>query len=323
MYSRVLVPLDRSVFAEHALPHAVAMAKRSAGTIHLVLVHTTVRPDAVPMAPVILDRSFDEMLLSEERDYLESVARRLGAEHGVSVATALLEGNIAREISQYTRRSEIEIIVMSTHGRGGFHRAWLGSIADRLVRRLRVPVLLVRPPAAGGTPRPVNGFANVLVALDGSPVAEAALDAAARLPLLPGTRCTLLRVALAPVLTTTPYIPEGAGVDFEAMDAQARQAENYLDRVARRSHEDWPVIEKDVIIVFSPAEAILERAAEINADLLVVGSHGRGPFSRAVLGSVADKVIRGANVPVFMFPARALSWERALAGDSFAETVAG
>jgi nucleotide-binding universal stress UspA family protein len=323
MFSNILVPLDRSIFAEHALPHAVAMAKRSGGTLHLVLVHTTVRPDAVPMAPVVLDRSFDEMLLSEERDYLESVARRLGAEHGVSVATAQLEGNISREISRYVRRNDIEIVTLSTHGRGGFHRAWLGSVADRLLRRLRVPVLLVRPPAAGGVPRPVNGFASVLVALDGSTVAEAALSAASRLPLLPGARCTMLRVAVAPVLTTTPYLPEGQGVDFEAMDERARQAELYLEHLARRCHEDWPTIEKDVVIVFSPAEAILERAAEVNADLIVVGSHGRGPFSRAVLGSVADKVIRGANVPVFMFPARALAWERALAGDSFVEAVAG
>lgn len=318
MFTRILVPLDRSGFSEHALPLAVAVAKRSGGTVHLVHVHDAIRPEAVRPAMFVFETALDSRLVNEERDYIESVARRLGIEHGVSVTTALVYGNVAAEIAHYVRRADIDLVVMTTHGRGGFHRAWLGSNTDKLLRRLRVPILLVRPPAAPSQPRAVDAFANVLVAMDGSRVAEAALDSAAELPRTNKARCTLMRVIIAPILTTSTYVPE-QHFDVDVLDAKLDEGSTYLEREARRANDSWPVIERDVIAVFSPAEAILERAAEINADLIVIGTHARGPVARTLLGSVADKVIRGANVPVFVFPARALAWDRILSGERFEE----
>jgi nucleotide-binding universal stress UspA family protein len=319
VFTRILVPLDRSAFSEHALPLAVAVAKRSAGTIHLVHVHDAIRPQAVRPAMFAFETALDARIVSEERDYLESVARRLGLEHGVSVTTTVVHGSPASEIAHYVRRVDCDLVVMTTHGRGGFHRAWLGSNTDKLLRRLRVPMLLVRPPAAPVAPRSVTGFGNVLIAMDGSRVAEAALDSAAGLPLAEGARCTLLRIVTAPILTTdSTYVSEDY-FDVDLLDANLREGADYLDREARRAADHWPVIERDVIAVFSPAEAILERAAETNADLIVIGTHARGPVARTLLGSVADKVIRGANVPVFVFPARALAWDRVLSGEMFEE----
>jgi len=315
MYNRILVPVDRSAFAENALVHAVAVAKRSGGAIHLVMVHTSVRPEAVRPAPVVFETGFDSLLVREEEEYLEALARSLSADHGVNVNTMLLEGAVSNAISRHTREAGIDLVVMSTHGHGGLKRAWLGSNADRLLRRLRVPMLLVRPLDSITPVAAVESYRNVLIALDGSSIAEAALGAVAGLPFAEDATCTLLRIAVAPMLPTSPYVPDAARENRELTEERNEEAARYLEAIAPRAAEHWPVIDRHVVSAYRPAEAILEHADRLRADLIVIGTHGRARVARAVLGSVADKVIRGADVPVFVYPGRALAWERALANE--------
>jgi nucleotide-binding universal stress UspA family protein len=306
VYNRILVPVDRSAFAENALPRAVAIARRSGGTIHLVTVHAAFWPEATRPASIGVDAGFDAVLVREEQEYVEALARSVGADHGVATMSALLDGPVASAIARYSRENGIDLIVMSTHGHGGFRRTWLGSTADRLLRRLRVPVLLIRPVDSVTPVRAHGEFHDVLVALDGDTAAERALEAAAELPFAEGARCTLLRVAQVPILPGSSYIPDTARDNRAQLEERTREAGEYLAEIAVEASRSWDVVHQHVIAAHRTADTILDEADGTGADLIVVGTHARGHLGRAVLGSVADKVIRGATVPVLVFPARAV-----------------
>jgi nucleotide-binding universal stress UspA family protein len=306
VYNRILVPLDRSPFAENALPHAIAIAHQSSGTIHLVTVHSVSWPEAGKPATIGVDAGFDSILVREEQEYLEALARSIGADHGVAATDALLDGPVASAVARHSRDADIDLVVMSTHGHGGFRRTWLGSTADRLLRKLRVPILLVRPLDSVTPVGPQRAFHHALVALDGSDPAERALEAAAGLPFAPNARCTLLRIAPMPVMPGSSFVPDTARANREELDERTRKAAEYLQSMADVAGRHWDVVDQHVVASYRTAESILTEADESGADLIVVGTHGRTHLGRAVLGSVADKVVRGATVPVLVFPARAI-----------------
>jgi nucleotide-binding universal stress UspA family protein len=316
VYNRILVPVDRSAFAENALPWAVAIARQSGGTIHLVIVHTSLWPETARPASVSPGSGFDAVLVREEQEYIEALARSVGADHDVATTAALLDGPVAPAIARYCRENRIGLVVMSTHGHGGFKRAWLGSTADRLLRRLRVPVLLIRPADSIAPPSPQREFHDALVALDGDPAAEHALYAAVGLPFASAARCTLLRVAQVPIMPGSSFIPDTARDNREEMESRAAEAGEYLAVLAIEASHHWDVVHQHVVAAYRTADAILDEADSTGADLIVVGTHARGHLGRAVLGSVADKIIRGATVPVLVFPARALKPRRSPADPS-------
>jgi nucleotide-binding universal stress UspA family protein len=308
MFERIVVPVDRSEFSEAAIPPAIAIAKRTGATLHLVIVRAGLSTLAAQPAPVVIQPDFDIMLEREARAYIDRLADRV-ADSDVRVKADVVDGPVARSILRYARRNHADLIVMTTHGLGGFRRAWLGSVADTLLRWIRIPLLLIRPSDSISPPAPIESFSNVLVALDGSRTAEHAMDRSAGLPFGADSKCTLLRVASAPWIPVSPYLPDTVRVNQEEMEARTTEAERYLDRMANRAAEHWRTIDRHVIGAYRVAETILEDGTEIGADLIVVGTHG-GRLRRAALGSVADKVIRGANVPVFVLPARSAVRER-------------
>jgi nucleotide-binding universal stress UspA family protein len=306
VFNRVLVPVDRSPFAEKAIPFAIAIARRSGARIHFVLVHEGYWPDAVTQSAIGIEAGFDSVIVREEQEYVEALARAAGADHDVCASATVLEGPVAATLARYTRDANIDLVVMSTHGHGGIKRAWLGSVADRLVRRLRVPVLLVRPVDSLEPAHPPDDFHNVLIALDGSEVAEHALATATELPFAPGARCTLLRVAPVSLTTGSSFLPDTARDNNQLIEERTRVAGQYLETVLEMAGAYWETVNRHVVAASRIADAILDEADSTRADLVVVGTRGRTHLGRAVIGSVADKVIRGAAIPVLVYPARAL-----------------
>ena len=151
MYSRILVPLDGSELAEAVLSTAHALAGMGPGTLYLV------RAVAASNEP-------------EARRYLKRLAVYL-REHGVVVEAQALRGQPVAVVVEEAARREVDLIVMSTHGRAGAGRWVLGSVADEVLHRTACPVLLLRTGQAGLAARP----RRVLVPLDGSELAEHAL----------------------------------------------------------------------------------------------------------------------------------------------------
>ncbi|MCB9141469.1 MAG: universal stress protein [Anaerolineales bacterium] len=153
MYTKILVPLDGSRFAEQALPHAMNIAAAGAVEIHLLSVAPLMDDQAssvVDMYPVYVYRDYmvDPTSESERiklglQDYLDHVTRRIKAA-GHEVVTVIRLGQPAEEIISYASESGCEVIVMSTHGRSGIGRWVYGSVADKVLRGSATPVLLVR-----------------------------------------------------------------------------------------------------------------------------------------------------------------------------------
>ncbi len=209
----------------------------------------------------------------------------------------MLEGSVAEALLEHALGEGSDLVVMTTHGHGPASRCWLGSVADQLVHILPIPLLLVHTregvPLPGGEP----AVHKVLVALDGSSMAEQILQPAGSLAKLMGASCTLLR-AVSAVVSYTVYT-EGA-VDAALADRLRAEAHHYLQRVAGSLRGQGFDVRTRVLADAHPATAILNEAAGGEYDLLALETHGRRGLPRLFLGSVADKVVRGATVPVLV-----------------------
>lgn len=297
MSRAILVPVDGSNFAEHALPYALGVARRTAAVLHLGLVHTPVEvlnPN-YPLAAQ-LERQ-DDRLRAWNAGYMEDLVARLRPS-GVDVRPALLEGPVVPTLRRFVEENCVELVIMTTHGRGGVERAWLGSNADGLLRTLEVPLLLVRPSEETREIGPDSDqvFRRVVAAMDGSDMATAALRDAAELGVLGNASITLAHVLEPPVAPFTHYV----GVDPDLLEARKIGARHTLEALLR---EEWlrdRPVNVEVTVDHFPAECLLDLANHANADLIVVGTRGRGPLKRLLLGSVADKVIRGTYRPVLV-----------------------
>lgn len=143
MYKNILVPLDGSELGEAALPQAMDIARCVGATLILMRVPDHPMMEYYIDQPVVLAdlRSRDA---ERARDYLDGVAARLKAE-GIDVLTRVMDGAVADAILDVAATDDVDLIAMATHGRSGFGRFLLGSVADRVTRHAAVPVILVRP----------------------------------------------------------------------------------------------------------------------------------------------------------------------------------
>ena len=301
MPRRVLVPVDGSNFAEHALPYALGIARRTGATLHLALVHvpTEIVSPAYPLADALESR--DAEMREHDSAYMEGLVERLKPS-GVEIHPALLGGRVASALADYVDDARIDLVVMTTHGRGGLQRAWLGSTADSLIRHCMIPLLLVRPSDETREigPESDRAIGTVLAALDGSETSETALRDAFELGITEDAALVLVHALQPPVAAASPYLPHTIQLTHDEMESREEHMKEYLERVA---DQPWLSDRRTTVRVrvdYHPAPAILEIAEEEGADLIALGTHGRGGLRRLVLGSVADKVIRGTHRPVLV-----------------------
>jgi nucleotide-binding universal stress UspA family protein len=291
MLRRIIVPLDGSAFAETAIPAAAALARGLRGHLELVMVHSPALSGPSPTAALAQDariRSFEEA-------YVIQKARSTADAADGPVASSVLDGPVAPTLIEHVRARKADLVVMTTHGRAGLSRFFLGSVADRLVRELHCPILLL-PPEAPQIPEP-GAAARILIPLDGSALAASVLGRAAAV--LPDAALELVRVV---VLPATPLPPEaGWSVPSEILDEELSIAAHYLEDVAATLRARGRVVHTRVLSHWSPAAAIADYAEERHCDLIALATRGESGLQRALLGSVADKIIRSARLPVLVW----------------------
>lgn len=293
MYAQILVPLDGSVFAESALPHALSLAEKTKASVRLAMVN-----EPVDLPPGVWAEAF----LANHAHYLDTITEsvRSRAAPGVSVSSTLLEGEVSKALAAEADVTS-ELIVMSTHGHGGISRMWLGSVADELLRLSPVPVLLIRPQKGeeGAAPEEVKAVRHIVVALDGTPFGEQAIEPALALAESLDAATTLLRAVAFPAMISS-YMPDTVqGNDAFVAEAEG-EARSYLEQLKGELGLSDKDVHYDVRVTARPANGIMEYAESNGADLIAMASHARHGVSRAVLGSVADKVVRGSHVPVLI-----------------------
>jgi nucleotide-binding universal stress UspA family protein len=142
-FRSILLPLDGSPFAEQAIPWAAAIARKARARLRLALVHQSPSPPPLDKSSARLYTKVELAVRKAERQYLREVAGRIRNGGAIQLATASLSGSTAPALAEYVREVGVDLVVMTTHGRSGLQRAWLGSVADHLVRTLEIPMLLI------------------------------------------------------------------------------------------------------------------------------------------------------------------------------------
>lgn len=204
---------------------------------------------------------------------------------GTVVATTTEDISPARSIAEAAHARTGSIVVMATHARSRLGALALGSVAEEVVGLTHQPVVLVGPHAE---PAPLDG-APVVACLDGSPLAEAGLPVAVRL-------AHDLDVPLALVSSVPPSRAPGRSdvLDLGALSVDVVE-EGYLARLARaHGATNWSVVHGD-----DPAATLIDHTRH-GATLLVAATHGRSGLARAVIGSVAIRLVHGATCPVLL-----------------------
>jgi nucleotide-binding universal stress UspA family protein len=305
MIRSILVPLDGSDFAEHALPMAATLARQAGATLHLAHAHAAVLPEM--SMGIVIPNASDLHQRQDEQSYLADVARRLTQKAPLKVETALLDGDVVVALKDYARRQSIDVVVMATHARGALGRFWLGSVADDLVAGLAQPVLLVRPGEGKPDLRREAPLKSIAVPLDGTPLAEEAIEPALALGKLFDAEFTLVRVYRPPIRPS--YLPGGVdslGTPLASKQLQEIQrrdqdeAQKYLDGIASQLTAQGARVRTQVVMEEEPAAGILAGVEASHAGLIALETHGRRGLARLFLGSVADEVVRHGEVPVLL-----------------------
>ncbi len=297
----ILVPLDGSVLAEQALWVAARLARRRHGVLHLVTVRVPTPTAGDRAAAPTAGADSGREIRHDLREYLEGKAEALATAHGECSSCGVLHGWPPDALADYVRTNRIALVVMTTHGRSGVSRHWIGSVTDGLLARVRAPVLVLRPAMVASTAR----FQRILVALDGSAGSKKVLAEAVALGSVEsGTEFTLVEVVEPP--TPVPHHgpvhpgPDSAGSLGRRREAAAQDLERLAEQLTKRGL----AVTAQVLVAQRVAEELLTLAQRLGSDLIVVGTQRPRTTERLLLGSVADKVVRGASQPVLVIPVR-------------------
>jgi nucleotide-binding universal stress UspA family protein len=286
MFERILVPLDGSELAESVLVQVGRLLRRMDAEVLLLRV-VTLPPAAEGDVGTPLD-----LLWSRAADYLQGLERRL-SEQGARVRVKVVEGFAAEAILETAKNERATMIAMSTHGRSGLARWVFGSVAEKVLRASPIPVLAVPSfTGSGGEAFPTGArelpFRKILVPIASADLSLEIVPAAIEFAQLFESRLFALNVCEGPECAVPVH--------------QMRQA---YEQIRAASVPAEPLVKQG-----NPALQILETCREIGADLIAMTTHGHSGLSRWVLGSVAEKVLRGANVPLLVLRTSGVSSPR-------------
>jgi nucleotide-binding universal stress UspA family protein len=299
MYKTIMVPTDCSGFDREAIRVALRLADRSEGKVRLVRVLSTgaffgtgaVTEGAV--IPVEALKGARDGALSE----LYCLAAECRTHTSAEITIDLEDGPVSDTLAGYANRNDVDLIVITSHGRSGFSRLSLGSVTDSLIRRTTIPVLVVKPSTSYLNPQVGNAFRHIVVPLDGSSLAEQILPRVATLARLDDAELTLLFV-LKPGTASDDSVPDARAPWWEP---QVASAQAYLSVTAAELRRSGFLVSTDIVIGANVSQEIAAFAARERADLIAIATHGRGGLSRAFQGSVSDSVTRTARISTLVF----------------------
>ena len=295
MFKHILVPLDGSGMAEAALPAAVFFAAKFKAVVTLFHVVERNAPREIHGQPHLKDAG-------EAADYLKAVAQRAfpaGARVDFHVHTTEVD-NVAESIVAHADELHHDMIVMCSHGRGKALHLLLGSIAQKVIAKGRLPVLITHPGRDGGVP--AFSCSQLLLPLDGDPEHEKALPVAKELA--KGCGAVLHLVMVVPSFgslsgesaVASRFLP---GTMAKILEMSVPQAEEYL-RAQAETLRGQGIKARAHVLRGDPAAALDEFSRQLQADLIIMATHGTSGMNALWEGSVAHKVISRSSVPLLL-----------------------
>jgi nucleotide-binding universal stress UspA family protein len=303
MYRRMLVPLDGSALAEVVLPYARVLAGRFNLDVALIYVADKKESKSFLLPQAYVDRTADTI----RRDIAKNQKKKSGVpreSQGIKVSGEVMVGYPAEEILRYTDTNDIDLILMATHGRSGISRWVMGSVADRVLRSSRIPVLLVR----AGIPQDIanNEWPDtMLVPLDSSGLAELVLPHVVALAKQPNAKTVKITLLMAceplsiPAFAPPEFLANWGDMAAKQMAKSRNSAKKYLTRIEKQLNSTGLTVSSEVL-EGQAAEEIVNYAAKNGSSLIVMATHGRSGLSRWAYGSVAEKVLLAASSPILL-----------------------
>lgn len=280
MYDDILVPVDETAISSGLLPYASEVARGLDAELTLLYVADTARDSVTVVNNTVVDalESEGEDVLADAEDALDGT--------GIDWSTDVVQGDPASTIVDYADRYAFDLVFMPTRGREGLSRYVLGSVAEKVVRLSPVPVLTVRMQEDEQLGFP---FEQILVPTDGSDAATAAAEHAFELASVLDAGVHILSV----VDTTS------LGPDVRSLLGDSNErAQGDVDALVEKARERGVASVEAAVEEGSPPDAIESYIDMHDIDLVVMGTTGRRGVDQILLGSVAEKTVRSAPVPV-------------------------
>lgn len=294
MYQRILMPLDGSKQAEQVIPYALQFKSAMGCRLEfLQVIENPIADNQRPEYQAYLENALSTMQTMAE-GYLEELAGAI-REQGVAVSWKVQKGDPASVITQRAEEVPGTLIAISSHGRSGQTRWWLGSTADRVTHATTCPMFILRS-SEERTSGPVERFTNCTVPLDGSEQAEQILPTVVACSKAFGAKVTLVQV----IPETDSHFWELFPGSYE--EEREQQGKEYLESFKTKLLEQG-ITDLDTHLLHGhPATVLTEFISSIPDNLTVMTTHGLGSAGRYrwTVGSVAQRVIGSAGDPVLV-----------------------
>jgi nucleotide-binding universal stress UspA family protein len=235
-------------------------------------------------------------LSAQANDYLNGVAKYLSGTPSVVTCRAL-SGEPFSEIIKLAKENTGALIAISTHGRSGVRRWATGSVMDKVLHGAANPLLVIRAKETDVTEAKAQ-LANLIVALDGSALAEQAMEHVASLAKAMSLKVNILRVV--PTQTYFDAYSDVTSFPTDLLKEMEHEAETYLGSISNKLKQQGLASVSTSLKRGDAAGAILEAAQGTPQSLIVLTTHGRSGIGRAVLGSVTDRVVSNSQGPVLV-----------------------
>ena len=285
MLKHILVPLDGSSLAECTLPHAVALARVFDAQITLLQVVSREDPDMEMDAVSPLDW---QIRRAEAKAYIQDVAKRL-EELELDDEGVVIEGQAAKDIIEFAHGNDMDLIVLSSHGRSGLSEWGISSIVQKVALRAHVPIYIVRAYAAGSEDLDGLTYRQIMVPLDGSQRAECAISTAEELSRAFDAGLLLVHVVRRPeVPRRAPLTDEERDLVDRLIAVNQAKAEDYMDDIKAHSAEGTEVMGR---VAESSALELHRIAQDRKVDLMVLSAHGYSGEPRWPYGSISLNLI--------------------------------
>ncbi len=291
MIQRILCPLDLSDFSRRAFEHGLVLARWYGAQVTALHVFAGFMPPGDESTYPAWLRRVPEARQEIDRELREQVSSPLA--EGMDVPLVLREGDPVTEILAQAKETAADLVVMSTHGRSGFDRLTLGSVAYKVLRKSPCPVLVV-PARATAPEGRFEGYRRVICATDFSDDSARALDLALSIAERAGSRLTLVHVV---EVAENPEVVEGESPLAVVRRERIAAARERLRAIVAAHEGRGPAIDETVRLGRPYAE-LLALAKEAEADLLVLGVRGRGAIDLTLFGSTTTQVVRRAACDV-------------------------
>lgn len=295
MLQRILVPLDGSLLAETALPHALAFAQ--ATDSQLILIHVLPNSDSQGGDAHAVDPLAWRLRTLERSRYLEDKARLL-SQAGASVQTELLLGDAAERIVEFAEERAVDLVVMSSHGQSGLSPWNVSSVVQKVILTTSRSVMIIPAYHAQRAPLEALRYRRIVAPLDGSHRAECVLPVVQALAEGHQAQVDMVTMVARPeMLRRTPLSADDAALADRLVALNRTESEKYLGQMAARINGD---VDAHVLVSEDVIDDLYAFVRQREADLLVFSAHGSSGNGNRRYGSIVTSFIAYGSTPLLI-----------------------